>query len=133
MRNIFLIEDDIIGVPTMIVQPYVENAIEHGLRLKKDGKVIIEFKLEDDETIKCIIQDNGICRRQALDMQAKGAYGHKHQSRGTDITEKRLSLLSTKDGTSGGVTIIDLFDPLTQESTGTRVEILIPIQDIIQR
>ncbi|MBL7831495.1 MAG: tetratricopeptide repeat protein [Saprospiraceae bacterium] len=127
------IEDDIIGVPTMIVQPYVENAIEHGLRLKKDGKVVIEFRLEDDETIKCIIQDNGIGRRQALDMQAKGAYGHKHQSRGTDITEKRLSLLSTKDGTSGGVTIIDLFDPLTQESTGTRVEILIPIQDIIQR
>ncbi|HMW76029.1 MAG TPA: hypothetical protein PKD40_10250, partial [Saprospiraceae bacterium] len=59
------------------------------------------------------------------------AYGHKHKSRGTDITEKRLSLLKSKDGASGGVTIIDLHDPVTGEAVGTRVEILIPIQDVM--
>ncbi len=127
------IEDDIIGVPTMIVQPYVENAIEHGLRLRNNGKVVIEFLLEDDDTIKCVIEDNGIGRRQALHLQSQGEYGHKHQSRGTDITEKRLSLLSNKGGSKGGVTIIDLADAVTKEPTGTRVEILIPIQDILQR
>lgn len=127
------IEEDIIGVPTMIVQPYVENAIEHGLRLKNNGKVVIEFLLEDENTIKCVIQDNGIGRHQAIKLQAKGEYGHKHQSRGTDITERRLSLLSSKDGIKGGVTIIDLADPVTQEPSGTRVEILIPVQDILQR
>lgn len=124
------IEDDIIGVPTMIVQPYVENAIEHGLRQKKNGKVSIEFKLSDEDTIKCIIQDNGIGRVKALEMQSNGIYGHRHQSRGTDITEKRLALLKTPDGKQGGVSIIDLIDDLTKEALGTRIEILIPIQEM---
>ena len=125
------IEDDMVGMPAMIVQPYVENAIEHGLRLKNDGKVMVEFLQHDDDTIKCVISDNGIGRRQAFELRAKGAYGHKHKSRGTDITEKRLSLLKSKDGASGGVTIIDLHDPVTGEAVGTRVEILIPIQDVM--
>lgn len=125
------IEDDITGVPTMIVQPYVENAIEHGLRMKKDGKVTVEFLLQDEDTLKCVIQDNGIGRKQAFELKARGTYGHKHKSRGTDITEQRLNLLKSKDGKCGGVTIIDLYDSTTGESTGTRAEILIPIQDVV--
>lgn len=125
------IEDDIIGIPTMIVQPYVENAIEHGLRLKHNGKVTVEFSLEDDDFVKCSITDNGIGRQKALQLQAKGEYGNKHQSRGTNITEKRISLLKGEGGRKGGVTIIDLMEPETQEALGTRVEILIPIQDVL--
>jgi len=122
------LEDDIIGVPPMIVQPYVENAIEHGLRTRKQGKVTVSIEPDGDDMLLVSIEDDGIGRNKALAMQADGIYGNKHQSRGTGITEERLALLKTADGQQGGVTIIDLLDDITGEPKGTRVIIHIPIQ-----
>ena len=56
------IEEDIYGVPTMIVQPYVENSIEHGIRPKQKGVIKIEYKLKDDDTLLCIVEDDGVGR-----------------------------------------------------------------------
>ena len=68
------IEEDIMGVPTMIIQPYVENAIEHGLRTVESGTVKIHFSLADEDTILCIIEDNGIGREVAKERQRKDGY-----------------------------------------------------------
>jgi two-component system LytT family sensor kinase len=124
------IEEDILGVPTMIVQPYVENAIEHGLRTKKDGSITVKFTLLDDDTILCIVEDNGIGREKARQMRLQDAQYQNHRSRGTNITEKRLQILHHSKGEGVFVKTIDLINTRTKEPRGTRVEIQIPIVDI---
>lgn len=124
------IEEDICGVPTMIVQPYVENALEHGLRIKQDGLVEVRFSLLDDDTILCTVEDNGIGREKARQMQRANGYFNDHRSRGTSITRKRLQLLHQSSDKGIFVRIIDLRDESSGEAQGTRVEIKIPIVDI---
>jgi LytS/YehU family sensor histidine kinase len=124
------IEEDIMGVPTMIVQPYVENAIEHGLRSLEGGLIRVEFNLLDDETILCVVEDNGIGREKARQLQAQDVRFHNHKSKGTNITEKRLQILHHAKETDIFVKTIDLHDDRTGKALGTRVEIKIPIVDI---
>ena len=124
------IEEDIIGVPTMIVQPYVENAIEHGLRTKDGGTVKIDFKLKDDYTIICTVEDNGIGRKKAREIKEKEKNYLNHRSKGTSITEKRLKLLhNSRFGQKVYVLTSDL-ENNQQACIGTKVEILIPIKEI---
>lgn len=124
------LEEDILGVPTMIVQPYVENALEHGLRSRKDGLITVHFQLVDEDTICCIVQDNGIGRRKALAQQQNDPNRPNYRSRGTQITEKRLELLRQSKDQEVMVRTIDLYDDETGEAQGTRVEIMIPIVEI---
>ncbi len=124
------LEDDILGVPTMIVQPYIENAIEHGLRPKKGGLIKIDFQLLDDKTILCIVEDNGIGRDKVREIQKRDDYHLNHKSLGTSITEKRLELLHGGRKDKLLVKITDLRDPLSNEALGTRVEIQIPIVEM---
>lgn len=124
------IEEDILGVPTMIVQPYVENAIEHGLRTKKEGVIKVKFTLLDDDTILCVVEDNGIGREKARQIRLQDAQYQNHRSRGTNITEKRLQILHHSKGNGVFVKTIDLTNSRTKEPRGTRVEIQIPIVDI---
>ena len=113
----------------MIVQPYVENAIEHGLRIRKKGRIEVSFAPIDDLTILCVVEDNGVGRAAARRLQEKDADFQDHKSRGTSITEKRLEILhQSKEGVF--VETIDLKDPETHEPSGTRVEIRIPIVEI---
>ncbi len=124
------IEEDILGVPTMIVQPYVENAIEHGLRTKKDGVVKVTFSLLDDDNILCVVEDNGIGREKARQIRQQDPNYQNHRSRGTNITEKRLQILHHSKSQNVFVKTIDLTNARTKEPRGTRVEIQIPIVDI---
>ncbi|MCB0583765.1 MAG: histidine kinase, partial [Phaeodactylibacter sp.] len=124
------IEEDILGVPTMIVQPYVENAIEHGLRTKQDGLIRVLFFLYDEDTILCVVEDNGIGREKARQLRMKDPQYHNHRSRGTNITEKRLEILHNSKDKDSFVHTIDLKDEKTGDATGTRVEIMIPIMEI---
>ena len=124
------IEEDISGVPTMIVQPYVENCIEHGIRPKQNGLIKIEFKLKDDETILCVVEDNGVGREKARELQEESGHLDSHKSLGTKITQERLEILhNEKYDNEEVVKIIDLYDNKTEEPLGTRVEVLIPIID----
>lgn len=124
------LEEDIIGVPTMIVQPYVENAIEHGLRTKEGGMVKVDFNLKDDYTILCTVEDNGIGRKKAAEIKEREKT-YLHQSKGTAITEDRLRLLhNSRFVEKVFVFTSDLMDEVTNASLGTRVEILIPIKEI---
>jgi LytS/YehU family sensor histidine kinase len=111
-------------IPTMLIQPYVENAICHGLMLRKDkGLVTISLTLENDY-LCCIIEDNGIGREASREINLKKQ--HNHNSLGTRITESRLNLVNSFYGTSLKTIFTDLKDN-EGNATGTRVEIHIPI------
>lgn len=123
------VEQDFIGVPSMIIQPYVENAIEHGLKPTDSGILTIEFSMLDDDNILCIIQDNGVGRKQAALTKKTTS---KHRSMGTAITEARLRFLHESAGQTEMefIKIIDLEDPITHAALGTRVEVVIPVSEI---
>jgi len=123
------IEEDIMGVPTMIIQPYVENAIEHGLRTIEHGLVKVEFNLYDDDNILAIVEDNGIGRERVRERQRKDGYHLNHRSRGTSITKQRLSVLNKSNKSGFFVRTIDLKDK-DGKALGTRVEVKIPIIDL---
>ena len=125
------VEEDIIGVPALIIQPYVENAIEHGLRTTGKGHILVDMKLLDDDTLLCIVEDNGIGRARSAELQRKNAHRHAHRSRGTSITENRLELLRRQKGQALFVETVDLIGSDGVTPTGTRVEIRMPIVDML--
>ncbi|MBC8436174.1 MAG: histidine kinase [Bacteroidetes bacterium] len=111
-------------IPTMLIQPYVENAICHGLINKEDsGELKIALSLEYDY-ISCVIEDNGIGREAAVEIRKSKEFNHN--SLGTRITESRLDLVNALYGTSLKVIYSDLKDD-AGKAIGTRVEIHIPI------
>lgn len=126
------IEEDIFGVPTMIVQPYVENAIEHGIRARDNGKISLTFDMIDDDTLRCIIEDDGIGRDAARKRRLNDPRKKGYESMGTKITHERLGLLNNQLGAEEQdfIKITDMRDEFTGKAMGTRVEIKIPITEI---
>jgi tetratricopeptide (TPR) repeat protein len=119
-------------VPTMIVQPFVENAIEHGLRPRQEGRLRIEFQfLEAQNLIRCVIEDDGVGINKGREKQLSQPGYQKHRSRGMDITKERLNLLHQIQKTPGEhfVEIMDLGELSGGQRSGTRVEVLLPILD----
>ena len=111
-------------IPTMLIQPYVENAITHGLMNKEGkGKLLVDLKLADHSII-CTIEDNGIGRAKALEMRDQK--NQSHISLGTTITESRLKLVNELYGKNMKVSYTDLADEGGNPS-GTKVQINIPI------
>jgi LytS/YehU family sensor histidine kinase len=111
-------------VPTMLIQPYVENSICHGLiPAENKGEIKIDLKLKD-EYISCTIEDNGIGRDAAMEKKKKSE--NNHNSLGTQIVASRLDLVNALYGTSLKTIYTDLKND-AGESEGTRVEIQIPI------
>ena len=112
-------------IPTMLIQPYVENAITHGLMNKENGKgmLMVGLQLHDDQII-CTVEDNGIGRAKALEINRQK--NSNHQSLGTNITESRLKLVNELYGKNMKVAYLDLVDS-NGEPAGTKVEINIPI------
>ena len=110
-------------VPAMLIQPYVENSISHGL-MPREGKGVIriELKLKKDYIV-CTIEDNGIGREAAMDMKTRDG---NHNSLGTHITSSRLDLVNSLYDSSLKTVYTDLKDE-NEEAKGTRVEIHIPI------
>jgi tetratricopeptide (TPR) repeat protein len=118
-ENIFL--------PSMVLQPFIENAIWHGL-MHKDGKGLIRIEInENGDLLHCVIEDNGVGRKKALELQENSILEHK--SMGLQITEDRLKLLS-KSEMQKLIHITDLKDSVNH-ATGTRVDINIPIASLL--
>ncbi len=106
-------------VPPMIIQPYVENAIHHGLLNKEYGsrQLLIDVKAENN-CINYLIEDNGIGRKKAIEYKLLNRLNH--QSMGLDITSKRIKLFNQNN--NGHITIADLYHE-NSEAAGTRVTI----------
>jgi ligand-binding sensor domain-containing protein len=115
-------------IPSMLIQPFVENAIWHGLMNKdKESETgILEISISPFENyLKCIICDNGVGREKAAEIKAKSK--RTQPSLGAKITEQRLLLLNKIYKEELSVTYTDLFDKDGNPS-GTKVELNIPLK-----
>jgi ligand-binding sensor domain-containing protein len=105
--------DDLVNgdykVPPLIVQPFVENAIHHGLLNKESSDRRLKITAEtSNDFIQYTVSDNGIGRRKAK--QLKEINKPEHQSYGIQITEERIQLYNQSNKTANDVTITDLYD-----------------------
>jgi len=112
-----------VELPSMIIQPFVENAIWHGLMPKRDGtpQLEINFKKGVDNII-CEIKDNGIGREASSKVNKNNLSEHK--STGISNTVRRLSLMSQMENKQAHVEIIDLKEG--EKATGTLVIVRVP-------
>jgi ligand-binding sensor domain-containing protein/putative methionine-R-sulfoxide reductase with GAF domain len=116
---------DTVELPPLIIQPYVENAIWHGLLHKEsNGHLSVRVSMTGDSMLQCIIEDNGIGREKAKTLKSKTATSRK--SLGMQLTENRLSLLNKHAELNASVEIIDLQDE-GSEAGGTKVILKIPV------
>ncbi len=113
-----------IKVPPLIIQPYAENAIWHGLMYKEEkGK--LEIKLyEEDGLLCCSIADDGIGRKKATELKSKSAATHK--SLGMQLTASRIAMMNEKEQPHSQINITDLVlaDGI---AGGTEVVLKIPV------
>ena len=117
-------------LPPMIVQPYVENAIWHGL-MHKNTKGQLTLKVQQEgEVILCTIEDDGIGRAAADLMKDKTA--QKHKSMGMGITQDRIDINNRMNALGIQVNVEDLTDSLSGKPSGTRVTIQIPAHNHIE-
>ncbi len=113
---------DTVMVPPLILQPYVENAIWHGLlHLDTKGILKIEVREKENGCLVVIIEDNGIGRKRAEELKSKSLRNYK--SMGMGITKSRIELHNQINAKGITVNVMDVFDD--RESTGTRVEITV--------
>ncbi len=112
------IDTEEMQVPPMLCQPFIENALEHGIKHKTEpGRIDISFFLQERNLV-VQITDNGVGRERAKEIEA--ARQSTHRSMSTSITTDRLKILNKKTGKGIHFEITDLKD-LDGQSAGTRV------------
>lgn len=119
-RNIADLENT--NMPTMLIQPFVENSIIHGLLPKKENRKLNILISCEKQYLLCTITDNGIGREAASEMNAKRS--SKHTSAGMNLTQQRLKILSEGQG-NFDVKVNDL--SYEDGSKGTEVKLVVPI------
>lgn len=111
-------------IPAMLLQPYVENAVKHGMTnpAQAIGQLSIRFTQVASDMLECVVDDNGIgiARSRAL-----RALPNHHQSSGMEISQNRAELLNKMYNTEIQIEIIDK-SAQNKEDSGTTVHILIP-------
>lgn len=113
------LDQEKISMPPMLLQPFVENAIWHGIQKKQaPGKVSVQICSNGADWLKCVVEDNGIGREKAAQLQRASVF--KRPSRGSTIINERIQAIEGAE-----LNIIDLKDNGGQPR-GTRIEILLP-------
>jgi LytS/YehU family sensor histidine kinase len=118
------IDVDDIQVPPMLLQPFVENAIWHGLMHKEsEGHLVINVQ-QENSTLVCIISDDGVGRKRSAELKNKSA----HKSMGMKITESRIAMIQKMNGENKSVELRDLVDA-EGNAAGTEVVLKIPVEN----
>ncbi len=126
-------------IPSMLIQPYIENSVKYGLGLLQDfnamnpdsrrqGKLLVDFsitQIEGKEFLLCVVEDNGVGRVKAKAVYSKSTF-YQGLSRSTRVNEERLSLLSKLHLQIQNVQYVDLHDD-NGVPVGTRVILHIPL------
>jgi PAS domain S-box-containing protein len=111
------VDIDAIEIPSLLIQPYVENAILHGLYNKPEGGTLTIDIYEENDVVFFQIEDNGIGRVAALKLREQNFPTHK--SMGIKITEERLQLINQRNNVA-----FEIHDLVTDgKPSGTRVRI----------
>jgi len=112
-------------IPPLLLQPYVENALRHGVRYLKhnDGVISLTF-IEYPGLLECMVEDNGIGRQKAMELKAVNPI--EYQSRGMSLTAERIALLNQGQERKIEVVIEDLKDK-EKNAAGTRIRVLFPV------
>lgn len=114
------IDEEVYVLPPMLIQPYIENAIWHGLRYKESkGELKVSFG-EEQGQLKVVIQDNGIGRKKSQEIKTKNQ--KKNKSTALKNIGERVQLFNSLHRVKVEVTIRDL----EADGSGTVVSILIP-------
>lgn len=119
------INAEAIAVPPMLIQPYIENAVWHGLRYKETkGKLSLHFVKEDGNVV-VRIQDDGIGRKRSAELKTENQ--RKHNSTGIKNIQERLAIINKVYRTNYHVDIGD-----AESGTGTHVNIFLPVNQIMR-
>lgn len=119
------IDQQYIDIPPLLLQPYVENAIWHGLMHKKEGgNICINVTLPLEHCLQIEITDDGIGRELATEYKSKSAT--KQKSFGLKMTSERIDIINQVYKVKADVQIIDLKDGMNN-ANGTKVIIKIPV------
>ncbi len=119
------IDAQFLELPPLLIQPYVENAIWHGLMHQpQGGTVIVSVAQPHDDRITITIADDGVGRARAAALKSKSA--NDRRSFGMKLTSDRIALINQLYQTQTAVTIHDLVSP-TGEAQGTEVVLVIPV------
>lgn len=118
------LDQEVTEIPPMLAQPFIENAIEHGLRNKEEGGKVTIRILDEGEVLSYEIHDNGVGRKQAAKIEAEKK--KDHESMAVSLTLSRLKSLWGRKAASRIFEIIDLEDD-EGNATGTLVRFKIPL------
>ncbi len=119
------IDPQFVEIPPLLLQPYVENAIWHGLMHRDEGGTIqVKVTQPDDDLLQVEITDDGIGRKASADLKSKSAT--KRKSLGMKMTTDRIELINQRFQNNTHVQVIDLVDT-EGGALGTKVIIEIPI------
>ncbi len=117
-----------IYLPPLLLQPYVENSIRHGIKYKTDKRGTIQIAIQKKEDgILVRIDDNGIGREEAQKYKSK--FHIQYQSMGMNINKDRIDILNSYDGNKINISVEDLHSD-RNEPTGTRVDIYLRQKNI---
>jgi ligand-binding sensor domain-containing protein len=113
-----------VSLPPLLLQPYLENSIRHGIRYKTGSDGLIQINItQKNDGVQIRIQDNGIGREASK--KYKSEYHIQYQSRGMTINEDRIKMLNTTSEKIVELTVTDLYNS-KEEAAGTRVDIYLP-------
>jgi tetratricopeptide (TPR) repeat protein len=111
-------------VPTLLLQPFAENAIWHGLLNKPDNRMLTISGSIKNDTLLFTVEDNGVGRAKAAELRS---HQNPYKSKAIELVKKRLQILQQQSGLQQtGFEIFDLYNNV-REPVGTKVEIILPI------
>jgi two-component sensor histidine kinase len=117
------LEADEILIPSMIIQPFVENAIWHGISpIEEKGVITIKFRKMDEKSLKIIIKDNGVGMKKSRSFSTES---EKHIHMGIEMTRRRLELLGKKYSIDTSIECCEVSPGLP--NPGTRIVLVVPV------